>query len=89
MCIRDRGIGDRTRPAEHRDGKGRNGNVVHICLHLLLSLIYIWAFIVVTGCYAQLKPEEVSHIEGVDLIFRPRSDYGASLFSLFQIVQIH
>ena len=30
------GIGDRTRPAEHRDGKGRNGNVVHICLHLLL-----------------------------------------------------
>ena len=26
------------------------------------------AFIVVTGCYAQLKPEEVSHIEGVDLV---------------------
>ena len=21
-----------------------------------------------TGCYAQLKPEEVSHIEGVDLV---------------------
>lgn len=26
------------------------------------------AFIVVTGCYAQLKPEEVAHIEGVDLV---------------------
>ncbi|MDH6341992.1 threonylcarbamoyladenosine tRNA methylthiotransferase MtaB [Parabacteroides sp. PFB2-12] len=26
------------------------------------------AFMVVTGCYAQLKPEEVSHIEGVDLV---------------------
>lgn len=26
------------------------------------------AFVVVTGCYAQLKPEEVSHIKGVDLV---------------------
>lgn len=26
------------------------------------------AYIVVTGCYAQLKPEEVSHIDGVDLV---------------------
>ena len=26
------------------------------------------AFIVVTGCYAQLKPEEISHIPDVDLI---------------------
>ncbi len=26
------------------------------------------AFIVVTGCYAQLKPEEVAQIEGVDLV---------------------
>lgn len=26
------------------------------------------AFIAVTGCYAQLKPEEVAHIEGVDLV---------------------
>lgn len=26
------------------------------------------AFIVVTGCYAQLKPEEASHINGVDLV---------------------
>ena len=26
------------------------------------------AFIIATGCYAQLKPEEVSRIEGVDLV---------------------
>ena len=26
------------------------------------------AFVVVTGCYAQLKPEEVTDIEGVDLV---------------------
>jgi threonylcarbamoyladenosine tRNA methylthiotransferase MtaB len=26
------------------------------------------AFVVVTGCYAQLKPQEVSEIEGVDLV---------------------
>jgi threonylcarbamoyladenosine tRNA methylthiotransferase MtaB len=26
------------------------------------------AFIIVTGCYAQLKPEEAAHIEGVDLV---------------------
>lgn len=26
------------------------------------------AFMVVTGCYAQLKPDEVAHIEGVDLV---------------------
>ena len=26
------------------------------------------AFIVVVGCYAQLKPEEISNIEGVDLV---------------------
>lgn len=26
------------------------------------------AFVVVTGCYAQLSPEEVSHIDGVDLV---------------------
>ena len=26
------------------------------------------AFLVVTGCYAQLKPEEISRIEGVDLV---------------------
>ena len=26
------------------------------------------AFVVVTGCYAQLKPEQVANIEGVDLV---------------------
>ena len=26
------------------------------------------AFVVVTGCYAQLKPEEVAHIDGVDVV---------------------
>ena len=26
------------------------------------------AVMIVTGCYAQLKPEEVAHIEGVDLV---------------------
>lgn len=26
------------------------------------------AFVVVTGCYAQLKPDTVAHIEGVDLV---------------------
>ena len=26
------------------------------------------AFVIVTGCYAQLKPDEVSKIEGVDLV---------------------
>src|SRR5574344_2059813 len=26
------------------------------------------AFVVVTGCYAQLKPDQIAHIEGVDLV---------------------
>lgn len=26
------------------------------------------AFVVVTGCYAQLKPEDIAHIDGVDLV---------------------
>ena len=30
--------------------------------------LYPKAFVVVTGCYAQLKPEEVLQIEGVDLV---------------------
>ncbi|MDR0348977.1 MAG: tRNA (N(6)-L-threonylcarbamoyladenosine(37)-C(2))-methylthiotransferase MtaB [Tannerella sp.] len=33
-----------------------------------INKIHPDAFIVVTGCYAQLKPEEVSQIEGVDLV---------------------
>ena len=26
------------------------------------------AFIIVTGCYAQLRPEEITHIDGVDVV---------------------
>lgn len=26
------------------------------------------AFVIVTGCYAQLKPDDIAHIEGVDLV---------------------
>lgn len=33
-----------------------------------ISKQHPYAFVVVTGCYAQLKPEEVAHIEGVDLV---------------------
>ena len=33
-----------------------------------LSKQHPGAFVVVTGCYAQLKPGEVAHIEGVDLV---------------------
>lgn len=33
-----------------------------------IAKLHSGAFIVVTGCYAQLKPEEVAHIEGVDLV---------------------
>lgn len=29
---------------------------------------HLGAFMIVTGCYAQLKPEEVAHIDGVDLV---------------------
>lgn len=32
------------------------------------------AFIIVTGCYAQLKPDEVAHIEGVDLVLGAEQD---------------
>ena len=27
------------------------------------------AFVIVTGCYAQLQPEEVASIDGVDMVF--------------------
>lgn len=33
-----------------------------------ISKLHPGAFVVVTGCYAQLKPEEVAHLEGVDLV---------------------
>ncbi len=33
------------------------------------------AFIVVTGCYAQLRPEEISAIEGVDAVLGTREKF--------------
>jgi len=33
------------------------------------------AFIVVTGCYAQLKPEEISNIDGVNLVLGARDKF--------------
>lgn len=39
------------------------------------------AFIVVTGCYAQLRPEEISAIEGVDAVLGTREK-----FKLFEIL---
>ena len=38
------------------------------------------AFIIVTGCYAQLRPEEISKIEGVDVILGSREKF--NIFSL-------
>ncbi len=39
------------------------------------------AFVIVTGCYAQLRPEEISEIEGVDLVLGSKEK-----FNLFNIV---
>ncbi|MFL2579757.1 MAG: tRNA (N(6)-L-threonylcarbamoyladenosine(37)-C(2))-methylthiotransferase MtaB [Parvicellaceae bacterium] len=36
------------------------------------------AFIVVIGCYAQLKPEEISRIEGVDLVLGAQEKFNIS-----------
>jgi len=38
------------------------------------------AFIIVTGCYAQLRPEEITHIEGVDFVLGSSEKF--KLFSL-------
>jgi threonylcarbamoyladenosine tRNA methylthiotransferase MtaB len=35
------------------------------------------AMIIVTGCYAQLKPEEAAHIEGVDLVLGNQEKFNA------------
>ena len=42
----------------------------HKCRQAIHRLVreHPGAFVVVTGCYAQLKPEQVSKIEGVDLV---------------------
>jgi threonylcarbamoyladenosine tRNA methylthiotransferase MtaB len=39
------------------------------------------AFVIVTGCYAQLRPEEISQINGVDLILGSKEK-----FNLFSII---
>ncbi len=33
------------------------------------------AMVVITGCYAQLKPEEISSIEGVDLVLGAKEKF--------------
>ncbi|HQF43958.1 MAG TPA: radical SAM protein, partial [Ignavibacteriaceae bacterium] len=40
------------------------------------------AFIIVTGCYAQLRPEEISAIEGVDVVLGSNEKF--EIFSLLQ-----
>lgn len=40
------------------------------------------AFVIVTGCYAQLKPEEIASIDGVDLVLG-----AAEKFRIFDIVE--
>lgn len=40
------------------------------------------AFVVVTGCYAQLRPKEISNIEGVDAVLGSKEKF--ELFSLIQ-----
>ena len=44
------------------------------------------AFVVVTGCYAQLKPEEISDIHGVNLVLGAREKF--NLPSLLKILMI-
>ena len=42
----------------------------HKCRQAIHKLVrqHPGAFVVVTGCYAQLKPEQVASIDGVDLV---------------------
>ena len=40
------------------------------------------AFVAVTGCYAQLKPEEISEIEGVDAVFGSNEKF--KIFSILE-----
>ncbi len=32
------------------------------------------SFVVITGCYAQLKPKEIAEIPGVDLVWAPQKN---------------
>lgn len=38
------------------------------------------AFVVVTGCYAQLKPEEIANIRGVDLVLGAKEKFDINLY---------
>ena len=38
------------------------------------------AFVIVTGCYAQLKPEEIANIQGVDLVLGANEKFNAINF---------
>lgn len=38
------------------------------------------AFVIVTGCYAQLKPEEIANIKGVDLVLGANEKFKAHAF---------
>ena len=42
----------------------------HKCRQMIHRMVreHPGAFVVVTGCYAQLEPEKISQIEGVDLV---------------------
>lgn len=40
------------------------------------------AYVIITGCYAQLKPEEISRLEGVDLVLGAKEK-----FHLFEYIQ--
>ena len=39
------------------------------------------AFVVVTGCYAQLKPEEIANIRGVDLVLGANDKFDIDLYT--------
>ena len=43
------------------------------------------AFIVVIGCYAQLKPEEISRIEGVDLVLGAQEKFNISNYLKYTV----
>lgn len=86
MTLRDRGIvraakGDRPdivvintcSVTETADKKGRQ-------LIRRLNARYPEAAIVVTGCYAQLKPQEVAEIEGVDIVLGSNEKLRAAEF---------
>ena len=54
-----------TDAADHKDRQAINQ----------LHRKYPNAIIVVTGCYAQLQPEQISHIEGVDYVLGQNEKY--------------